>query len=36
MWISEPMPVTTRIISIDSGSRRKARSAWKLPAAIHV
>ena len=24
MWISEPMPVTTRIITADSGSRRNA------------
>ena len=30
MWISEPMPVTTRIISADSGSRRSAKRHLKI------
>src|SRR5215203_5969242 len=34
MWISEPMPVITRIISDDSGSRRRLKLAWKVPEVI--
>ena len=30
MWISEPMPVTTRIISADSGSSSSVKSAWNV------
>ena len=36
MWISEPMPVMTRIITADSGSSRNARSSVKSPEAIQV
>src|SRR5436190_10888732 len=35
MWISDPMPVTTRIIKADSGSSRSVKSARNVPAAIH-
>ena len=30
MWISEPMPVTTRIISADSGSRRSVKPTLEV------
>src|SRR5262245_44173927 len=36
MWMSEPMPVTTRIITADSGSSRNARLTTKSPDAIQV
>src|SRR5579872_4045621 len=36
MWISEPMPVMTRIITDDNGSSRSAKAAVKSPDAIHV
>jgi hypothetical protein len=36
MWISEPTPVTTRVITAESGSKRKAASAERMPEPIHV
>jgi hypothetical protein len=36
MWISEPTPVTTRIITAESGSSRKAASALKFAVPIQV
>src|SRR4051794_40699157 len=36
MWISEPMPVMTRIITADNGSRRSVKSALKSPEVIQV
>src|SRR5918995_1104761 len=36
MWMSEPMPVMTRIITADSGSSRNARSTKKSPELIQV
>jgi len=36
MWISEPMPVMTRIISVDSGSSRSVTGTVKSPDVIHV
>ena len=36
MWISEPMPVTTRIITADSGSSRSVKPALKSPDVIQV
>src|SRR3954452_1167503 len=36
MWISEPMPVITRIITDDSGSRRSVNAAVKSPDEIQV
>src|SRR5687768_7858718 len=36
MWISEPMPVTTRIISADSGSTRSEKGTNRSTDAIHV
>src|SRR4051812_49406441 len=36
MWISDPMPVMTRIITDASGSRRSVNPAVKSPDAIHV
>src|SRR4051812_34717162 len=36
MWMREPMPVTTRIISEDSGSPRSVKSALKLPEVIQL
>src|SRR3954470_6368359 len=35
MWMSEPMPVMTRIISDDSGSTRKASGIFRSSDAIH-
>src|SRR5258706_6383117 len=36
MWISEPMPVITRIITDDSGSSRSVKAAVKSPDVIQV
>src|SRR6478672_11248103 len=36
MWINDPMPVMTRIISADSGSTRRAKGIWRSPEAIQV
>src|SRR5262249_45080351 len=36
MWINEPMPVTTRIITADSGSSRNVRPTLKSPDVIQV
>src|SRR5215813_3244124 len=36
MWISEPMPVTMRIITDESGSSRSARSTLNSPDVIQV
>ena len=36
MWISEPMPVMTRIITDDSGSSRSVNAAVKSPDVIQV
>src|SRR5436190_8359693 len=36
MWMSEPMPVTTRIITADSGSSASWKSALKLPDETQV
>ena len=36
MWISEPMPVTTRIISVASGSRRSVKGTEKSPDVNQV
>src|SRR6185295_6113671 len=36
MWISDPMPVTTRIITDDSGSSRSVKAAVKSPDVIQV
>src|SRR4051812_608570 len=36
MWISEPMPVTTRSIKAESGSTRSEKSALKAPDVIQV
>src|SRR5215831_13838240 len=35
MWMSDPIPVTTRIITADSGSRRSVNDALKSPEVIH-
>src|SRR3954451_11500979 len=35
-WISEPTPVTNRIIVVDSGSTRNRKSTLTPPTAIHV
>ncbi len=34
--MSAPIPETTRIITIDSGSRRSANGTCRSPEAIHV
>src|SRR5581483_5815027 len=36
MWISDPIPVTTRIITADSGSSRSVKPTLKSPDVIHV
>ena len=36
MWMSEPMPVMTRIITAASGSSRNARLIEKSPDVIQV
>src|SRR6476619_4400599 len=36
MWMSEPMPVTTRIITADSGSSLNDSETAKSPERIHV
>jgi CheY-like chemotaxis protein len=36
LWINEPMPVTTRIISAESGSSRSVKLAWKDPDEIQL
>src|SRR5579864_4441802 len=36
MWMSDPIPVTTRIMTADNGSRRRVRPTLKSPDVIHV
>src|SRR4051812_40549855 len=36
MWISAPMPVTTRIITLDSGSSRSVNGASNSPEEIQL
>src|SRR5262245_43470472 len=36
MWISAPMPVTTRIITDESGSSRNEKSTPNSPDVIHL
>src|SRR5438067_6211939 len=36
MWISNPIPETTRIISDESGSRRRVNGTLKSPDAIQL
>src|SRR6476660_3521869 len=36
MWMSDPIPVTTRIMTADSGSSRSVKPTFKSPDVIHA